>query len=118
MPWAAFGPLDRHGSNPTPSHASPSVRAATPTMLRGTQNLDTAVYWSLTSCHSRKSLIVGRDGCSMATPTSHECERQPLMSISWRVHLREASCGHEGFQPWGGSFMPSGPARLLGERQW
>jgi hypothetical protein len=56
MPSAAFWPLDRHGSNPTPSHASPSVRAAPPTMLRGTQRIDTAVYWSLTSCHSAKSL--------------------------------------------------------------
>jgi hypothetical protein len=56
MPWVAFGQLDRHGSNPIPSPASPSVRAATPTKLRGMESLDTAVYWSLTSCHSRKRL--------------------------------------------------------------
>jgi hypothetical protein len=31
------------------------VLAATPTMLRGTQSIDTAVYSSLTSCHSAKS---------------------------------------------------------------
>jgi hypothetical protein len=52
MPWATFWPLDRNGSNPTPSHAGPRVLAATPTMLRGTQRIDTAVHWSLTSCHS------------------------------------------------------------------
>jgi hypothetical protein len=54
-PWAAFWQLDRNGSNPTPSHAGPSLLAAIPTMLRGTQSIDTAVYWSLTSCHSRKT---------------------------------------------------------------
>jgi hypothetical protein len=52
MPWAAFWQLDRKRSNPTPSHAGPSVLAATPTLLRGTQRIDTAVYSSLTSCHS------------------------------------------------------------------
>jgi Magnesium chelatase, subunit ChlI len=56
MPCDAFWQLDRNGSNPTPSHAGPSLLAATPTMLRGTQRIDTAVYWSLTSCHSAKSL--------------------------------------------------------------
>jgi len=48
----AFWQFDRNRSNPTPSHAGPSVRAATTTMLRGTQIIDTAVYWSLTECHS------------------------------------------------------------------
>jgi hypothetical protein len=55
VPWAAFWPLDRNGPNLTSSHAGPSLLAATPTILRGTQSLDTAVYWSLTSCHSTKT---------------------------------------------------------------
>jgi hypothetical protein len=37
MPWAAFWPLDRNGSNPTLSHAGPSLLMATLTMLRPTQ---------------------------------------------------------------------------------
>ena len=57
MPWAVFWQLDRNGSNPTPSHAGPSLLAATPTRLRGTQSIDTAVYCSLTSCHSNKSPV-------------------------------------------------------------
>jgi len=61
MPWAAFWQLDRDGSNPTPSLASPSLLAATPTMLRGMQRIDTAVYWSLTSCHS--VFVTFGDGC-------------------------------------------------------
>jgi hypothetical protein len=48
MPSAAFWPLDRNGSSPTPSYAGPSLLAATPTMLSGTQRIDTAVYWGLT----------------------------------------------------------------------
>jgi hypothetical protein len=52
--WSAFWQLDRHGSNPMPSHAGPSVLEAILTILRGTQSIDTAVYWSLTLCHSGK----------------------------------------------------------------
>ena len=51
----AFWPFDRNKSNLTLSHASPSLPVTTPTMLRGTQSIDAAVYESLTSCHSAKS---------------------------------------------------------------
>jgi hypothetical protein len=64
VPWVAFGQLDRHGSNLMPSPASPSVRAATPTKLRGMESLDTAVYWSLTSCHSVLAMFVRCPSCS------------------------------------------------------
>ena len=60
MPWAAFWPFDRNGSNPTPSHASPSLPVTAPTKLRGTPSIDTAVYWSLTSGNSHKSPNVSR----------------------------------------------------------
>ena len=52
MTWAAPWQLDRNGLSPTPFHAGSSLLAATPTMLRDTQGIGTAVYWSLTSCHS------------------------------------------------------------------
>jgi hypothetical protein len=55
-PWQPSGSSIAMDRNPTPSHAGPSVLAATPTMLRGTQDIDMAVYWSLTSCYSAKSL--------------------------------------------------------------
>src|SRR3712207_4238167 len=41
--------MDRTPMRP---HADPSLLAATPTMRRGTQSLDTAESCSLTSCHS------------------------------------------------------------------
>src|SRR5262249_58699418 len=58
--WAACWPFDRTGSNPTPSRASLRLPVTTPTMLRGTQSSDTAVYESLTSCHSAKSHEVSK----------------------------------------------------------
>ena len=74
MPWAASWPLDRNGLNPTPSHAGPSLLAATPTMLRGTLGIDMAVYWSLPSCHSSKSpnnaILAGFSGSFASFPLS------------------------------------------------
>ena len=64
------------------SHAVPREPVTTPTMLRGTQRIDTAVDQSFTSGHSRKTLNVSRTHALFSSKAADVINSVPREAVS------------------------------------